>query len=187
MRRCLSAAVACVLVITASCSQRSGASRSGGQADAATVAEAHVTATSDVAAGRYLVVVGGCNDCHTPGWATSNGATPEAQWLVGNPLGRRGPWGTTYAQNLRLIPASMSEDDFVAMLRTRKDRPPMPWMNLNRVQERDARAIYRFIKSLGPRGESMPPGLAPGEEPSTPYMDSATRDPMKDAALQGTR
>jgi len=184
MRRCLP--VACVLVLTAGCSPKADAPKSGGQAVAATVSEAHVSATSDIAAGRYLVVVGGCNDCHTPGWAKSNGAMPEAGWLVGNPVGRKGPWGTTYAQNLRLLPANVSEDDFVAMLRTRKDRPPMPWMNLNRVQESDARAIYRFIRSLGPSGEAMPPGLPPGEEPATPYMDSATRYPPKGAVSQGT-
>jgi mono/diheme cytochrome c family protein len=165
MSRCLPVAIACGLAFTASCS--SDAPKAG----------AHVAATSDIVAGRYLVVVGGCNDCHTPTWAKSNGTAPEAQWLVGNPLGRKGPWGTTYAQNLRLLPATMSEDDFVSMLRTRKDRPPMPWMNLNRLQEGDARAIYRFIKSLGPAGVVMPPGLPPGEAPTTPYMDSTTRYP----------
>jgi hypothetical protein len=29
-----------------------------------------VLATSDIEAGRYLVLVGGCNDCHTPQYAT---------------------------------------------------------------------------------------------------------------------
>ncbi len=32
----------------------------------------HVEAPTDVEAGRYLIQFGGCNDCHTPGWDTSN-------------------------------------------------------------------------------------------------------------------
>ena len=56
---------------------------------------------TDQVRGRYLVVLGGCNDCHTPGYAASGGATPEAQWLLGDALGYLGPWGTTYPSNLR--------------------------------------------------------------------------------------
>lgn len=38
---------------------------------------------TDLAAlGRYLVKTTGCNDCHTPGYAPSAGAVPEAQWLT---------------------------------------------------------------------------------------------------------
>ena len=136
----------------------------------------HVAADNDVAAGRYLIVLGGCNDCHTPGWAQTGGKVPESQWLTGIPVGRRGPWGTTYAQNLRVIPTKMSEDAFVTMLRTRKALPPMPWMNVNALQEGDARAIYRYLKSLGPTGGSMPATVPPGKEPTTPYfvMDPPT-------------
>jgi mono/diheme cytochrome c family protein len=132
-----------------------------------------VMAASDVEAGRYLVIVGGCNDCHTADWNTTGGATPEAQWLTGSPVGWRGPWGTTYPSNLRLIADGMDEDAFVKMLHTRKDRPPMPWMNVNRMHEADARAIYRFLKTLGPAGRPMPAGLPPGEEPATPFIPIA--------------
>jgi mono/diheme cytochrome c family protein len=27
--------------------------------------------------GKYLIVIGGCNDCHTSGYAPSGGATPK--------------------------------------------------------------------------------------------------------------
>ncbi|QXD15539.1 hypothetical protein GQ464_000900 [Rhodocaloribacter litoris] len=129
-----------------------------------------VLAADPVSAGRYLVTVGACNDCHTPGWE-EGGQVPEADWLVGSPIGWRGPWGTTYPSNLRLIVQSLSEDAFVQVLRTRKERPPMPWMNVNALSEADARAIYRFIHALGPRGEPMPAAVAPGEKPATPYFD----------------
>ena len=48
------------------------------------------------ARGRYLVQIGGCNDCHTPGYAMSGGKVPEKQWLTGDAVGWNGPWGTTY-------------------------------------------------------------------------------------------
>jgi len=47
---------------------------------------------------------------------------------------------------------------------------PMPWMNVNRLAEQDARALYRFIASLGPAGERMPLASAPRQEPATPYF-----------------
>lgn len=51
--------------------------------------------------GRYLVKVGGCNDCHTAGYGMSAGKVPEKDWLQGDQLGWHGPWGTTYPTNLR--------------------------------------------------------------------------------------
>jgi len=46
--------------------------------------------------GKYLVVVGGCNDCHTPNYPETAGKVPEADWLAGSAVGFQGPWGTTY-------------------------------------------------------------------------------------------
>ena len=34
--------------------------------------------------GRYLIQVGGCNDCHTPAYPEKGGKVPEAQWLTGD-------------------------------------------------------------------------------------------------------
>jgi mono/diheme cytochrome c family protein len=131
----------------------------------------YVQAADPIEAGRYLVIISGCNDCHTPGYMELEGNVPEEQWLTGSPIGWRGPWGTTYPRNLRLTVQSMDEDAFVATLRTRKALPPMPWMNVNKLNEQDARSIYRYIQSLGPAGEQMPAPVPPGVEPSTPYLD----------------
>lgn len=60
-------------------------------------------AKGSIERGRYLAKIGGCNDCHTPGYGLSGGQVPEAQWLVGDQLGWNGPWGTTYPSNLRLF------------------------------------------------------------------------------------
>jgi mono/diheme cytochrome c family protein len=38
---------------------------------------------AQVKRGRYLIQVGGCNDCHTPAYPEKGGKVPEAQWLTG--------------------------------------------------------------------------------------------------------
>ncbi|MDX1671014.1 MAG: hypothetical protein R3211_01630 [Balneolaceae bacterium] len=130
----------------------------------------YINADSQVEAGRYLVTVAGCNDCHTHGYLLKEGDIPEDQWLTGSTIGWRGPWGTTYANNLRLRVQEMSADDFVEILHTRKKLPPMPWFNVVQMSEKDARAVYAYIKSLGPKGEHMPAPVPPGKEPETPYF-----------------
>jgi mono/diheme cytochrome c family protein len=119
--------------------------------------------------GRYLVKIAGCNDCHTAGYLMSEGKVPQDQWLLGDKFGWKGPWGTTYGTNLRLYMSAMSEDGWVQVARTLKARPPMPWFTLNEMEETDLRAIYQFVRSLGPVGEPAPAYLPPGEEPKTPH------------------
>src|SRR5437016_2818648 len=65
-------------------------------AEAAKVPGAKADASS-LARGKYLVTIGGCNDCHTAGYAMTNGKVPEKDWLAGDRLGWRGPWGTACA------------------------------------------------------------------------------------------
>jgi hypothetical protein len=133
----------------------------------------HLVGPSPIEAGRYLVIIGGCNDCHTDGYMQTEGEVPEELWLTGSPVGWRGPWGTTYAPNLRLTVSEVSESDWVAILKERKALPPMPWMNLNQISESDARLLYQYIRSLGLAGERMPSPLPPDEEPTTPYVSLA--------------
>jgi len=91
--------------------------------------------------GRYMVLTGHCNNCHTAGYAPREGNVPEKDWLLGSgTLGWRGPWGTTYASNLRLTVPAMTEDAWVA-----------------------------YIKSLGQAGQNAQPHLPPGKEPRQPY------------------
>jgi mono/diheme cytochrome c family protein len=127
--------------------------------------------SSDVARGRYLTVIGGCNDCHTAGYAPSGGQVPEDRWLLGDGvLGFKGPWGTTYAPNLRKVASSMSESDWVMFARTLKARPPMPWFTLNQWHENDLRALYRYIRQLGPPGEAVTPFVPPDQAPKGPVV-----------------
>ena len=43
---------------------------------------------------------------HTAGYAASDGAVPEADWLTGDALGWRGPWGTTRASSRLSLPGT---------------------------------------------------------------------------------
>ncbi|MGK3966054.1 cytochrome C [Sorangium sp. So ce1151] len=133
-------------------------------------ASPHVQASSPEEAGRYLILVGGCNDCHTVGWDRSSGRLPASEWLTGNDVGYRGPWGTSYAANLRISVQNLSEEAWVQMFRAAAGRPPMPWLNYTTMHERDLVAMYRFIRSLGEKGARAPQPVPPGEEPTTPYI-----------------
>lgn len=119
--------------------------------------------------GRYLIVIGGCNDCHTPGYLMNNGDVAESTWLIGDSFGWNGPWGTTYPPNLRLFIADKSEAQWIQEAKTLRRKPPMPWFNLNAMTKKDLAAIYQFIKSLGAPGKQVPAALPPGKQPPMPY------------------
>ena len=136
---------------------------------AAAVGAAQPDQSASIERGRYLVHIGGCNDCHTPGYPESGGKLPESEWLVGSPVGFQGPWGTTYPANLRLAIAQMTEAQFLARARSEM-RPPMPWFSLHAMTDADLRAMYRYIGSLGPKGAPAPSYAAPGQKVDTPYF-----------------
>jgi mono/diheme cytochrome c family protein len=174
-------AIACAVVI-AGCVATANTTTTSSQASASRTVlplnTPHVAATTPEAAGEYLTTVGGCNDCHTQRWAEDNGNTPPADRFTGNPVGYRGPWGTTYAPNLRMVTQRLSEDRWVQILTTAdsgKGKPPMPWMNTRQMPDPDLRAMYRYIKSLGPKGDRMPRSLPPGQTPTGPYVDMTPR------------
>lgn len=120
--------------------------------------------------GRYLVVIAGCNDCHTAGYTQAAGNVPESEWLKGDNLGWRGPWGTTYSKNLRLTMAVRTEDQWVEFAHNLPVRPPMPAYIFNQMTESDVRSIYRFVRQLQPLGEQVPEFVPPGVEPPQPYV-----------------
>jgi len=136
-----------------------------------------VQGQSQLAIGEYLVTIGGCNDCHTAGWNESPGKVPIANRLTGNPVGWTGPWGTSYAVNLRLLVQKLTEDAWVQYIATMQPRPPMPWFNMRSMSEPDLRAMYTYIRSLGPAGKPTPDPLPPGQAPKTPYLDALPHNP----------
>jgi mono/diheme cytochrome c family protein len=126
--------------------------------------------TASVARGRYLVAISGCNDCHTAGYSEGGGKVPQADWLLGQPVGFRGPWGVSYPANLRLTVQSMSEGEWLRFARIER-LPPMPWFALRDMNDDDLRSLYRFVRSLGAKGERMPAALSPKANVGTPYIE----------------
>jgi len=121
--------------------------------------------------GRYIVEIGGCNDCHTAGYAEAGGKAAEADRLKGDTLGYRGPWGTTYPTNLRLSIGKLTEDAWVKYAKTLMTRPPMPWFNIQAMTEADQRALYQYVKSMpGAAGTASPAFLTPDKAPKQPYI-----------------
>jgi mono/diheme cytochrome c family protein len=143
------------------------ASLVGGAATAQQRAATKVSA--EAARGKYLVQIAGCNDCHTPGYTASGGKVEERLWLTGDRLGWRGPWGTTYPSNLRLLVKEMTADQFMQHAR-RELRPPMPWFNLRDMSDRDLKAIHAYVKHLGPAGHPAPQYVPPDQTPSGPFV-----------------
>jgi len=152
-------AIACAAIpaasIAADKSPKSGAKPAGGK---------------EVERGRYLVMITGCNDCHTPNFLVNGGKTPESDRLTGGAMGWRGPWGTTYPTNLRLYFQSITEDMWVQVAKEIQRRPPMPYFSLNAMSEVDVRAIYKYVRYLGPAGVPAPSFIPPDKEPPKPYV-----------------
>jgi mono/diheme cytochrome c family protein len=133
-----------------------------------------VAAASQIDAGRYLVKIGGCNDCHTPGYVEqlmmTGKAMPESDWLMGSDVGFAGAWGVSYPANLRLSFQNMTEEQFLELAHEGKGRPPMPWPSLMAMSDADLKAMYAYIHSLGAKGAATPAALSPGVEPDRPYF-----------------
>ncbi len=119
--------------------------------------------------GKYLLKIAGCNDCHTPGYMPAAGKVDEKLWLTGDSFGWRGPWGTTYASNLRQYFEKITEDQWLKNARSLATRPPMPWFAVREMADEDLRAIYAYTKSLGPGGGPAPAYVPPDKEPKPPY------------------
>jgi mono/diheme cytochrome c family protein len=120
--------------------------------------------------GRYLIKISGCNDCHTEDFMLRGGQIPEQEWLMGSRLGWHNEEGTTYATNLRLLLNELSEREWVKKARTMRTKSPMAWYRIVEINDDDLRAIYRYIRALGPAGEPAPKSLPAGVTPPDPYL-----------------
>lgn len=134
--------------------------------------------------GRYLIKVTGCNDCHTPAYGPQNGNTALSNWLIGDQVGWKGPWGTTYPINIRQRVMQMTEDQWIKYAKNMRSRPPMPWYAMNAMSVADLRAMYQFIRSLGDSSNQVPAALPPNESPKGPFMDMTVVNPSVQAKTQ---
>jgi mono/diheme cytochrome c family protein len=139
-------------------------------ASSADAAKPHAVSAKTLARGKYMVQTGHCNNCHTSGYTSKQGNVPEKDWLLGSiPLGYRGPWGTTYASNLRLTVPQFTQEQWVKYAKAVTPRPPMPWWALRDTTVADLGAMYQYIKHLGAAGEPAPDFVPPDKEPKPPY------------------
>ncbi len=130
--------------------------------------EKRLVSRQSVEHGDYLVRIAGCHDCHSPGWSQGKGSAPQARWLTGDAMGWQGPWGTTYATNLRLYMQGLSEEQWLLRARKGSARPPMPWYVFRDMSDYDLRSIYRYILFLGVAGQPAPAYLPPGRKATGP-------------------
>jgi mono/diheme cytochrome c family protein len=129
--------------------------------------------------GKYLVTIGSCTDCHTPGHFL--GKPDTARHLGGSEVGFEIPeLGVFYGPNLTPDKATglggWSERDIVTAIRTGKRpdgrtlAPIMPWAALAELTDSDAGAIAAYLKSLPPVSNKVPGPFAPGEAPTSFVM-----------------
>jgi mono/diheme cytochrome c family protein len=118
---------------------------------------------SQVARGKYLVTLGGCTDCHTPGYFM--GKPDENRFLAGSEVGFEIPGlGVFHGRNLTPDKetglGNWSADDIVTAIRTgtrpdgRQLAEIMPWRN------------FANLKSLPPVRNKVLGPFGPNEKPA---------------------
>lgn len=130
----------------------------------------HAQSKADLERGRYMILVGHCNNCHTAGYAERQGDVPERDWLMGSRVGWRSGAGTAYPNNLRIYFANLTEEAWLHAARHMRPRPPMPWWSLRDTSDDDLRAMYRYVRSLSPLGDEAPAALPPEQVPPPPFV-----------------
>jgi mono/diheme cytochrome c family protein len=126
--------------------------------------------------GKYLVELGGCVHCHTPGYFL--GKPDMTRRLAGSDVGFYVPnLGTFYGPNLTPDKETglgrWTTAQIVTALTTGKRpdgrvlAPIMPWGSFAQLIRSDARAIALYLKSLPPVGNRAPGPFGPDEPPTS--------------------
>ena len=132
-----------------------------------------------IARGKYLVGIGGCNDCHTPGYFL--GKPDMARFLGGSDVGFEIPGlGTFVGPNLTPDKAtglgSWTDAQVVTALQKgerpdgRMLAPIMPWHAFANLTRQDADAIVAFLRSLPSVDHKVPGPFGPNQTPTTFVM-----------------
>ena len=129
-----------------------------------------------VARGKYLVIIGGCNDCHTPGALL--GKPDFSRALSGSEVGFAIPGLGVFAGR-NLTPdketglGAWTDDQIISAMTAgirpdgRRLAPIMPWQALSHLSSDDAHAIVAYLKSLPAVKNSVPGPFGPKDIPST--------------------
>lgn len=134
---------------------------------------------AEVTRGRYLVTLGGCNDCHTPGYFF--GKPDMGRFLGGSEVGFEIPGlGVFHGPNLTSDQdtglGKWSTDEIAAAI-TKGQRPDgrilapiMPWHAFASLTDEDVHAIVAFLKDLPPVKNQVPGPFGPSEKPTSFVM-----------------
>ena len=132
-----------------------------------------IAQSSQIKRGEYLVTLGGCNDCHTPGYFF--GKPDMARFLGGSDVGFEIPdQGVFYGSNLtpdnETGLGKWSTQEIVTAITTGKRpdgrmlAPVMPWHAFAHLTREDSTAIADFLKSLQPVNNKDSRTLRSGRE-----------------------
>ena len=138
-----------------------------------------LAADPQVERGKYLVAIGGCNDCHTSG--SFLGKPDYSRTLGGSDVGFGLPGlGTFVGPNLTPDKETELGNWTTAQIITafttgvrpdgRRLAPIMPWRGLARLSYDDAQAIAAYLQSLPPVKNAVPGPFGPKEVPTTLVM-----------------
>ncbi len=136
-------------------------------------------ADPQVERGKYLVSIGGCSDCHTPG--NFLGHPDMSRFLGGSDVGFGAPgMGVFVGSNLTPDMATglgkWTAQQIVTAITAGKRpdgrllAPMMPWRGLSVLTTPDALAIAAFLKSLPPISNKVPGPFGPTEVPTVFVM-----------------
>lgn len=132
-----------------------------------------------VTRGKYLTALGGCNDCHTPGYFF--GKPDGKRHLGGSEVGFELPGlGVFHGPNLTPDKetglGNWSSAEIVTALKTgvRPDKrilaPIMPWRALAQLTRDDANAIAAYLKSIPAVKNKVPGPFGPTEKATSFVM-----------------
>jgi mono/diheme cytochrome c family protein len=135
-------------------------------------------ADEDAKRGEYLVRIMDCGGCHTPGYLF--GKPDMARYLGGGDAGFEIPQlGIFYPPNLTNDETglkSWKEEEIVTAIRTgvrpdgRELAPIMPWHAYAGLNDVDAQAVARYLKSTKAVENDVPDPVGPGEKAPLPYL-----------------
>jgi mono/diheme cytochrome c family protein len=132
-------------------------------------------ADSQVDRGKYLVVLGGCNDCHTPSFFF--GKPDMARYLGGSDVGFEIP-GLGVFPGRNITPdketgiGSWTDEQIAAALTTgkrpdgRELAPIMPYHAFSYLTKEDVGAIVAFLRSIPAVKNEVPGPFKPGDKVS---------------------
>ena len=129
-----------------------------------------------IARGKYLVTIGGCNDCHTPGYFF--GRPDMSRFLAGSDVGFEIPGqgvfvGSNITPDKETGVGGWTREEIVTAIQggQRPDgrmlAPVMPWHAFAQLTADDATAIAAFLESLDPVRNKVPGPFKPGDSVST--------------------